>query len=122
MFLSDHHQPNKANTITTHSVLQATTTRYILHILLTSFPSDSSDFLTLTNEQFTIPSTTPLNQDVCFDLSINGDEIREGDETFTVTITVGNSNDVIVGSSTVEVTILDDNDGMKTVLVSNDQQ
>ena len=59
---------------------------------------------------------------MCFDLSINGDEIREGDEMFTVTITVGNSNDVIVGSNTVTVTILDDNDGMNTVVVANDQQ
>ena len=77
---------------------------------------DASDFLPLTNEQFIIPLSTPLNQDVCFDLSINGDVIREADEAFTVTITVGNSNDVIVGPNTVTVTILDDNDGMKNML------
>lgn len=77
--------------------------------------SDASDFLTLSNEQFTVPSTAPLNQDVCFDLTINGDEIREGNETFTVAVLVGNSNDIIVGSNTVTVTILDDNDGMKTL-------
>ena len=65
----------------------------------------------MANEQFTIPSSSPLNQDICFDLNINGDLIRESDETFTVTVTVGNSNDVIIGSNTVTVTIVDDNDG-----------
>ena len=75
---------------------------------------DASDFLLLTNKQFIIPSSSLLNQDVCFDLTINGDVIREPDETFTVTVVVGNSNDVIVGSNTVTVTILDDSDGMKT--------
>lgn len=74
---------------------------------------DANDFLALANEQFIILSSSPLNQDVCFDLIINGDVIREPDDTFTVIVTVGNSNDVIVGSNTVTVTILDDNDGMK---------
>ena len=73
---------------------------------------DANDFLPLINEQFPIPSSTPLNQDVCFDLSINGDVIREPDETFMVTLTVGNTNDVITGPNTVTVTILNDNDGM----------
>lgn len=76
---------------------------------------DTNDFLPLADEEFIILSTSPLNQDICFDLTINGDVIREPNEAFTVTVTVGNSNDVIVGSNTVTVTILDDNDGMKNI-------
>ena len=78
---------------------------------------DANDFFPLANEQFAIPSSSPLNQDTCFDLNINGDLIREPDETFTVTVTVGNSNDVIIGSNTVTVTIVDDNDGMKNIIL-----
>ena len=78
---------------------------------------DESDFVPLSSAHFTLPLTTPLNQDVCFDLSIKGDEIREEDETFTVTVSVGNSNDIISGSNAVTVTIQDDNDGMTNILL-----
>lgn len=74
--------------------------------------------MTLTDEPYTLPSTTLLNQDVCFELIIIGDEIREGDETFMVTVTMGNSNDFIVGSNTATVTIQEDSDGMKNRLLT----
>lgn len=80
--------------------------------------ADARDFVVLTDEPFTVLSTTPLNQDVCFELSIIGDEIREGDETFTVSVAVGNSNDFIVGSNTATVTIQEDSDGMKNRLLN----
>ena len=46
-------------------------------------------------------------------ISINGDETQEDSETFTVTVTTANSNDVIDGSNMATVTILDDNDGIQ---------
>lgn len=86
------------------------------HLFVRYYYIDENDFIPLTEVQFIVPSASQLNQDVCFDLSVNGDEIREADETFMVTVTMGNSNDIIVGSNTVTVTIEDDNDGMTNFL------
>lgn len=78
--------------------------------------ADASDFVELTDQPFIVPSTTLVNQDVCFELSIIGDEIREGDETFTVTVAVANSNDFIVGSNIATITIQEDSDGMTNII------
>ena len=73
---------------------------------------DMDDFLPLTDEPLTIPSTSSLRQDVCFNININGDVEQEDNESFTITVMTANSNDVIEGSNMAIITILDD-DGMQ---------
>ena len=66
------------------------------------------DFVPLTDEPLTIPSISPLRQDICFNININGDVEQEDNESFTVTVTTANSTDIIDGLNMAIVTILDD--------------
>ena len=54
-----------------------------------------------------IPSTTTLGVSVCFPVTAKGDFEQEGNETFTVTVSVVNNLDHILGGDTITVTILD---------------
>ena len=45
---------------------------------------------------------------MCHNISVTDDIIVESNETFTITVETSNPNDVIVGPSTVLVTIVDD--------------
>ena len=45
---------------------------------------------------------------MCHNVSVTDDIIVESNETFTITVETSNPNDVIVGPSTVLVTIVDD--------------
>ncbi len=57
-----------------------------------------------------MPSTTPVDGTECQSITIYGDDIREGDETFTVRVTTVNSNDILTGSD-ITITILNGGDG-----------
>ena len=67
--------------------------------------SGASDFSPLANEVLTIPSTMAVSNFVCHNISVPDDMIVEGSEAFTITV---ETNDVIMGPSTVLVTIVDD--------------
>ena len=45
---------------------------------------------------------------MCHNVSVTDDIIVESNETFTITVETSNPNDVIVGPSTILVTIVDD--------------
>ena len=70
--------------------------------------SGASDFSSLANEVLTIPSTMAVSNFVCHNVSVPDDMIVEGSEAFTITVETSNPNDVIMGPSTVLVTIVDD--------------
>ena len=48
---------------------------------------------------------------ICQSVTVIGDDIMEGNETFTVVMTPENDLDDIIGSSSVTITILTDADG-----------
>ena len=50
---------------------------------------------------------------ICQSVTVIGDDIMEGNETFTVVMTPENDLDDIIGSSSVTITILTDADGNK---------
>ena len=70
--------------------------------------SGTVDFMLLTSE-VVIPYTTAQDQGVCVAVTILGDTIVEGNETFQLMIQPTNPLDmVLAGRSTVSVTIVDD--------------
>ena len=80
-------------------------------VILVDFSfAGASDFSLLANEVLTIPSTAAVSTAVCRDITVSSDMIVEDNETFTISVETSNLNDVIMGSSTATVTILD-NDG-----------
>ena len=72
--------------------------------------ADANDFSQLTNDILTLPSTTTVSTAVYRDIAVPGDMSVENNETFTITVETSNPNDVIIGPSTVVVTIVN-NDG-----------
>ena len=70
--------------------------------------TDTDDFGPLLNDELILLSNSSLNQDICYNLEINGDTIQETNETFLVLIITDNLNDAIQGTNLVTVTILDD--------------
>ena len=62
----------------------------------------------------TFPSTSVVGDTVCQQYTIIGDDVREADETFTISVTAVNSVDIITGQNEISVTIMDDGDGEKT--------
>ena len=58
----------------------------------------------------TFPSTSVVGDTVCQQYTIIGDDVKEADETFTVSVTPANSIDIIDGADQVTVTITDDGD------------
>lgn len=74
--------------------------------------TDASDFQPL-SEVLTIPSTTTVGTTVCQNITVTilGDTVEEGDESFTVTVSATSPN-TITPTTAATVTILDDGDGM----------
>jgi len=67
----------------------------------------------------TLLSTSVVGDTVCQQYTIIGDDVKEADETFTVSVSPVNSIDIIDGADQVTVTIPDDGDcelGWHTVL------
>ena len=58
----------------------------------------------------TFPSTSEVGDTVCQRYTIIGDDVKEADETFTVSVSPVNSIDIIDGADQVTVTIPDDGD------------
>ena len=56
-----------------------------------------------------IPNATTVGEAVCTNITILGDDIKEGNETFTITVLVI-SPDSIRGPNTTTITIVDDGD------------
>ena len=74
--------------------------------------ADASDFQPL-SEVLIIPSTSTVGATVCQNITITilGDTLEEGDESFTVTVSATSPN-TITPTTAATVTILDDGDGM----------
>lgn len=74
--------------------------------------ADASDFQPL-SEILIIPSTLTVGASVCQNITITiiGDILEEGDESFTVTVSATSPN-TITPITAATVTILDDGDGM----------
>ena len=74
--------------------------------------ADASDFQPL-SEILSIPSTTTVGATVCQNITITilGDTLEEGDESFTVTVSATSPN-IITPTTAATVTIVDDGDGM----------
>ena len=72
-------------------------------------------------QQLTIPSTTAVGNSVCRDITVIDDMIVEENETFNITVETSDSNDIIMGPSTVTVTIID-NDSKYNQQISVDMQ
>ena len=80
------------------------------------YTSGTVDFMLLTSE-VVIPSTTAQGQGVCVAVTIFGDDIVEGNETFQLMIQPTNPLDMVsMGRSTTTITIVDD-DGKYTTTV-----
>ena len=70
------------------------------------------DFILLERE-VVVPSTTAQGEGVCVAaITILGDDIVEGNETFRVTIQPINPNDIISTSGNTSTITIDDDDGM----------
>lgn len=78
--------------------------------------TDASDFYSLVNQRLTIPPATLRGQSVCQPVTIFGDDVLEANETFTITISLTNSNDRLLGPNTTLVTILNDDRTLIDVL------
>lgn len=57
------------------------------------------------------PSTSSLNDTSCTQYTILGDDIKEQEETFRVSVTAVSSVDIVSGDSEISITILPDGDG-----------
>ena len=75
--------------------------------------ADESDYVPLSDVVLGFPADPSLMEGstVCQTVSIIGDSLLEGDETFTVVATPERSVDVIIGSATVTLTIPNGDDG-----------
>ncbi len=61
----------------------------------------------MVNGRLVIPAGSTRGMTFCFDVVINGDDSREGDELFSVIFEFLNSNDEMLGSEMVAITIVD---------------
>ena len=64
----------------------------------------------LTSQLITIPAESAISQDFCAIFNVRGDNIREDNETLTISVQVQDTTDSFEGSTTVAITILDDGD------------
>ena len=62
------------------------------------------------DQPLTIPMTTGLFENVCFQLAVNGDTVCEQSELYSVSVTPMNPLDMVTGLAEVDITILDDGD------------
>ena len=74
---------------------------------------DESDYVPLLDVTLGFPADPFLNvgSTVCQSVSIIGDDVMEGDESFTVVATPEANIDVFLGSNTVTITIPNGDDG-----------
>ena len=86
------------------------TCRYLSVTVYISFCIDTSDFVSLVDQPLTIPMTTGLFENVCFQLAVNGDTVCEQSELYSVSVTPMNPLDMVTGLVEVDITILDDGD------------
>ena len=80
-----------------------------IHVYL--FASDTNDFQLQSNQIIILPGMVDGTTLVCQTITILGDIVEEGNETFTITASVASPGD-ITSPDTFTVTILDDGDGM----------
>ena len=64
-----------------------------------------NDFEPLDTLMLTFPSSTSVGVNQCQSVTIVGDNIRENDEMFQVLVTPADSDDMVTGSSTFNITI-----------------
>ena len=81
------------------------------------FSSGSGDFLPLVNQMLNIPPTTPVGNSTCQQVTILGDTVAEDNETITIMASVA-SPDIIEQPATVNVTLMDDDDGTYDVIIT----
>ena len=76
-------------------------------------PTDNSDYVPLSEVIVGFPADSSImnGDSVCQTITIIGDDILEGDESFTVSMTPENDLDEIVGPASLTITIEADNDG-----------
>lgn len=74
--------------------------------------TDDSDYVPLSEVMVAFPAQPTLMEGevICHTVTIIGDDVMEGIETFMVVMTPENDLDDIIGSSSVTITILTDGD------------
>ena len=75
------------------------------------FASDTNDVQLQSNQIIILPGMVDGATPVCQPITILGDIVEEGDETFTITASVASPGN-ITSPDTFTVTIMDDGDGM----------
>ena len=81
------------------------------YCLYFSFNAESDDFILPSSQSIIFPSSAVVNDEMCLQFQIIGDDLREDNETFTVLLESENRLDMIVGDITqIPVTILNDQD------------
>ena len=86
---------------------------YIIQPLFSPAVVSDNDYYPLQNQRLNIPSSTPVNAEVCSAVTIIGDDIMEGDELFQVAISAVDSNDNV--PAVFRITIADDGDSKMTI-------
>ena len=76
-----------------------------MHIVL----ADQSDFVPI-ERNITITSDSITNDRICFEVTINGDNLNEANEMFTVEISVNAPDMVQEGQNLATITIIHDGD------------
>ena len=69
------------------------------------------DFSPLGDLTITFTSNSLVNSSSCAQYVILGDDLKEGTESFRVSVTADNSVDILHGDTTVDITIQDNRDG-----------
>ena len=86
---------------------------YIHHLIIITFliaaEDDFGPQVTLT---ITFSSTSSISDTSCATYTITGDDLKEEDESFSLSVTAINDVDIIDGDATIFITIEDDGDGM----------
>ncbi len=72
------------------------------------------DYEPLVNHILRVPDDPPVGSVTCQHITIYGDDIREGNEMFTVHVLALRINDMLTGNNIVTVTIVNDGDGKCT--------
>lgn len=84
---------------------------YIFCCLYFFFNAENDDFILPSSQSIVFPSSAAVNDEMCLQFQILGDDLREDNETFTVLLESENQLDIIVGDiSQIPVTILNDQD------------
>ena len=84
-------------------------TDIVINIFLTTAAED--DFSPLTDLTITFTSNSVVNSSSCVQYTIIGDDVKEGAESFRVSVTADNNVDLILGDTTVDISIQDNGDG-----------